>query len=320
MVEEKILGLFRRQPDVFLSGEQISLDLNISRSAVWKYIEKLRISGYEFDAVPHLGYRLRKIPDRLYPQEIRFALKTLTFGKEVIYYDNIDSTNTVAYDLAKKGSPEGLVVIAEGQTKGKGRLSREWVSPKQKGIYMSVILRPDMTPFQAPKITLLAAVSTALGIREDIGAPALIKWPNDILINQKKIGGILTEMEAEQDSVNFLILGIGINVNTRHSELPKGASSIYEEIGSRVSRIGLAKAILEKLDENYELFKKEGFSPIKKEWRNLSATLGRRVRVTCMHESIEGEAVDIDSDGALKIRLDNGFYERVLAGDLLVLR
>lgn len=319
-MEEKILRLFKERPDAFLSGEQISSSLNISRTAVWKHIEKLRTLGYEFDAVPHLGYRLKKIPDKLYPQEIGFALKTRTIGNEIIYYDSIDSTNTVAYDLAKKGAQEGLIVLAEGQTKGKGRLSREWVSPKQKGIYMSIILRPEMTPFQAPKITLLAAVSTALSIREYSRIPALIKWPNDILVNQKKIGGILTEMEAEADSVNFLILGIGINVNIKISELPKGASSIFEERGAKVSRVELVKVILEKLDENYGLFRRDGFSPIKREWRNLSATLGKRVRASCMHRCIEGEAIDIDTDGALKIRLDNGFYEKVMAGDLLVLR
>lgn len=319
-VEEKILELFKQQPNAFLSGEQISSGLSISRSAVWKHIEKLRTLGYEFDAVPHLGYRLRKTPDRLYPQEIRFALRAHTIGKEIVYYDIVDSTNTAAYHLAKKGAPEGMVILAEAQTKGKGRLSRNWASPKQKGIYMSVILRPELTPFQAPKITLLAAVSAALAIRDYSGVPALIKWPNDILANGKKIGGILTEMEAEPDTVKFLILGIGINVNARASELPKGASSIFEETGNKTSRVELVRAVLERLDENYTLFKREGFSPIKKEWRNLSATLGRRVRVTCMDKKVEGEATDIDSDGGLKIRLDNGFYEKVMAGDVLVLR
>lgn len=319
-MEEKILNLFKRQPYDFLSGEQISSGLNISRSAVWKHIENLRTLGYDFDAVPHLGYRLRKIPDRLYPQEIGFGLKTHTIGKKIIHYDSIDSTNTVAYDLAKKGVPEGAIVLSEGQTKGRGRLSRQWLSPRHKGIYMSIVLRPEITPFQAPKITLLAAVSTVLGIRQASGVPALIKWPNDILLNGKKIGGILTEMEAETDSVNFLVIGIGINVNTKESELPKGATSIFEESGAKASRIESTKAILERLDENYQLFKKEGFSPIRREWRNLSVTLGRRVMASCMHKRIEGEAVDIDSDGALKIRLDNGFYEKVIAGDLLLLR
>lgn len=319
-METKILKLFRNPSNGFLSGEDISSKLNISRSALWKHIEKLRTLGYEFDAVPHLGYRLSKIPDKLYSYEIESALKTNIIGKKVIYYDSIDSTNTAAYNLAKEGADEGVVVVAEKQTRGRGRLSREWVSLKHKGIYFSVILRPKITPFQAPKITLVAAVSIALAIRETTGAQALIKWPNDILLNGRKIAGILTEMEAECDSIQFLILGIGINVNNKSSELPKGASSIYNETDEKISRIELLRNMLKKLEESYLLFRKEGFSPIRKEWSNLSATLGRRVRATCMHKRIEGEAVDIDSDGALKIRLDNGFHERVMAGDILLLR
>ncbi len=319
-MEEKILKLFKKKPDNYLSGEQISKLLNITRSAIWKHIEKLRALGYEFDAVPHLGYRLRKRPDKLYPFEISPMLKTRIIGKELIYHDIVGSTNTVAYNLAKSGAKEGVVVIAEKQTKGRGRLSRAWSSPKEKGVYLSVILRPKMTPFKAPVMTLMAAVSLAQAIRENADVRAFIKWPNDILINGKKVAGILTEMEAEADSVKFLILGIGINVATKDSELPRGATSIMREAGDFVARPTLVKALFERLERNYLLIQKEGFLPIRMEWRNLSVTLGRRVRATCMRKAIEGEAVDIDSDGALKIRLDNGFYERVMAGDLALLR
>jgi len=319
-MEEKILKLFKKKPDNYLSGEQVSRLLSITRSALWKHIEKLRMLGYEFDAVPHLGYRLRRVPDKLYPFEISPMLKTRIIGKELIYHDTVGSTNTIAYNLAKSGAKEGTVVIAEKQTKGKGRLSRAWFSPKEKGIYLSVILRPEMTPFKAPVMTLMAAVSLAQAIRENADAPAFIKWPNDILINDKKAAGILTEMEAEADSVKFLILGIGINVAAKLSELPKGATSIMREVGDFVTRPGLVKVLLERLERNYLLIQKEGFLPIRTEWRNLSVTLGCRVKATCMHKEIEGEAVDIDSDGALKIRLDNGFYEKVMAGDLTLLR
>ncbi|NQT90039.1 MAG: biotin--[acetyl-CoA-carboxylase] ligase [Candidatus Omnitrophica bacterium] len=319
-MEEKILRLFKRDPDTHLSGEDISSKLDISRSALWKHIEKLRNLGYEFDAVPHLGYRLSKVPDKLYAYEISHGLKTDRFGKEVVYYDRVGSTNNIAYDLAQKGAKEGTVVIAEAQNKGRGRLSREWVSPKHKGIYMSVILRPEIAPFQASKITLTSAVSVATAIRDETGIPAVIKWPNDIFVDAKKVSGILTEMEAECDSVKFLVLGIGINCNTKLSELPKGAGSLLAAGGEAVSRVGLTRTILEKLEQNYKLFTKEGFSPMITEWRNLSTTLGKRVRATCMHKKIEGEAMDIDSDGALIVRLDNGFRERILAGDLTLLR
>ncbi len=319
-MEEKILKLFKKKPEHYLSGEQVSRSLDITRSAFWKHIEKLRMHGYEFDAVPHLGYRLRKIPDKLYPFEISPMLKTRIIGKDIVYHDTVGSTNTIAYNLAKSGAKEGTVVVAEKQTKGRGRLSRVWSSPKEKGIYLSIILRPKITPFKAPVMTLMAAVSLAQAIRENADVQAFIKWPNDILIDEKKVAGILMEMEAEADSVRFLILGIGINVTAKDSELPIGATSVMQETDNFSSRPIFVKVLLERLEHNYLLIQREGFSPIRTEWKNLSVTLGRRIRATCMHKTIEGEAVDIDPDGGLKIRLDNGFSEKIMAGDLALLR
>ena len=319
-METKLLKLFKKSPDVYLSGEQASEELGVSRTAVWKHIEKLRGLGYEFDAVPHLGYRLRKSPDKLYSYEIEPFLNTKCIGRNIKYFDTLDSTNTTAYKFAKEGAFEGTAIIAEKQTKGRGRLSREWTSPKNKGIYTSIILRPNMAPYQAPGITLVAAVSVAEALRSSTGIEASIKWPNDILINNKKIAGILTEMEAESDSIKFIILGIGINLNAKFTELPKGSTSAFEELHRKVLRFEIAVALFQKLEENYNIFNKEGFSPIRDKWHDLSATLGRRVRATCINRKIEGEAVGIDTDGALKIRLDNGFHEKVMAGDLVLLR
>jgi BirA family transcriptional regulator, biotin operon repressor / biotin---[acetyl-CoA-carboxylase] ligase len=319
-MEEKIIGIFKEAYPGFVSGEQISQTLDVSRTAVWKQIEKLRNMGYEFDAVPHLGYRLRGSPDKLYPFEISPYLRARIIGKEILYYNELDSTNTTAYELAHKIEAEGTVILAEKQNKGKGRLSRQWYSPRSGGIYMSVILRPDMTPFQAPVITLMAAVSLAQAIRETSPARALIKWPNDIIINDKKVAGILTEMEAEADRVRFIVLGIGINVNTRLPALPHTASSIAHMTGKPVSRRALLIALIERLDRNYNTLNRSGFSEIRLQWKGLSSTLGQRVRANCMRKTIEGTASDIDIDGALKIRMDNGFYERVFAGDLIILR
>jgi len=187
-MEERIIEIFRKSRSQYISGEQISEELHVSRSAIWKHIEKLRELGYEFDAVPHLGYCLKKTPDKLYPFEIYPILKTHTIGKQIIYYNELDSTNLTAYQLAKNKTKEGLVVIAEKQNKGRGRLSRHWSSPKAKGIYISIVLKPEMTPFDAPVITLMAAVSVARAIRETYGIQALIKWPNDIIVKGKKIG------------------------------------------------------------------------------------------------------------------------------------
>lgn len=319
-MEERIIEIFRKSKTEFVSGEDISNALKVSRTAIWKHIEKLREMGYEFDAVPHLGYRLKKSPDKLYPFEICPRLKTRIIGKNILYYNELDSTNITAYALAHKAKSEGTVVLAEKQNKGRGRLSREWTSPRKGGIYMSVILRPDITPFQAPIITLMAAVSLAQAIRDTSAVEACIKWPNDIIVKEKKIAGILTEMEAESDRIKFIILGIGINVNTMLSELPKTASSIAHITGSVVSRQALLIALIERLEHNYNNINKSGFSEIRLQWKNLSATLGKRVRANCMHKIIEGTAIDIDLDGALKIRLDNGFHDKVFAGDLTLLR
>lgn len=319
-MEERIIEIFRKSKADFVSGEQISEMLKVSRTAVWKHIEKLREMGYGFDAVPHLGYRLRKSPDRLYPFEIYPCLKTRIIGKNILYYNELDSTNTTAYELAHKIKEEGTIILAEKQNKGKGRLSRQWSSPRAGGIYMSVILKPEITPFQSPIVTLMAAVSLAEAIRDTSLAQASIKWPNDIIVNDKKIAGILTEMEAESDRIKFIILGIGVNVNTVLSELPKTASSIAHITGSPVSRQALLIALIERLEHNYKIMNRSGFSDIRLKWKNLSSTLGQRVRANCMRKIIEGTAVDIDSDGALKIRMDNGFHEKVFAGDLVVLR
>ena len=319
-MEERIIEIFRKSKTDFVSGEDISETLKVSRAAIWKHIEKLREMGYEFDAVPHLGYRLNKSPDKLYPFEICPQLKTGIIGKKIFYYDNLDSTNTTAYELAHKIKEEGFIVLAEKQNKGKGRMSRHWSSPRGGGIYMSVVLRPGITPFQAPTITLMAAVSLAQAIRSTTTARASIKWPNDIIAENKKIAGILTEMEAGPDRVKFIVLGIGINVNTKLSELPQTASSIAHIAGNAVSRQALLIDLIDKLEHNYKIISRLGFSEIRLQWKNLSATLGKRVRASCMHRTIEGTAVDIDSDGALKIRLDNGFHEKVFSGDLAVLR
>jgi BirA family transcriptional regulator, biotin operon repressor / biotin---[acetyl-CoA-carboxylase] ligase len=319
-MEERIIEIFRKSRSQYISGEQISEELHVSRSAIWKHIEKLRELGYEFDAVPHLGYCLKKTPDKLYPFEIYPILKTHTIGKQIIYYNELDSTNLTAYQLAKNKTKEGLVVIAEKQNKGRGRLSRHWSSPKAKGIYISIVLKPEMTPFDAPVITLMAAVSVARAIRETYGIQALIKWPNDIIVKGKKIAGILTEMEAESDKIKFLILGIGVNINAKQADIPPTATSVFQQQNQSVSRMDLLVSILEKLEHNYKELKESGFSRTRQEWKKFSATIGKRVRANCMHRVIEGTAVDIDIDGALKIRLDNGFHEKIFAGDLTLLR
>lgn len=325
MLDEKILNILKNNTDSYVSGEELCKLADISRAAIWKHIEKLRSDGYEIEASPHHGYKLASIPDSLIPDEIRWKLKTRIFGKTVISYKKIDSTNTAAYALAEKGMKEGAVIIAEEQAKGKGRQGRQWVSPSKKGIYLSCILRPDIAPNDICRITLLTAVAVTRSIRQLTGLSAMIKWPNDILVNNRKVCGILTEMKAEQDMVDFLIIGIGVNVNTSLGSLPKGASSLKEEMrrGNRsedLSRIELTKRILENIEEDYLLFKKQGFKPIIEEWKELSAMLGSRIKVILPNRTFEGQVHNIDEHGSLVVMTEAGILERVSSGDIVMAR
>ena len=313
-IDEALLEVFKTRNDEYISGEELSTTLGVSRAGIWKHIEILRKQGYKIEAAPHMGYKLMGIPDKLLATEIKWGLKTDLFKGAIYTYEETESTNNVAYKLAENGAAEGVTVLAEKQSKGRGRLGREWMSPKGAGIYMSSILRPGILPNEAPKITLLVAVAMCNAVRRITGLPALIKWPNDILIDGKKVCGILTEMKAEQDICTFLVLGIGINVNTKKASLPKGATSLKEELGKEISRIELVRTMLKELEKSYKLFKKEDFEPIRTEWSNLSTTLGHHVKIMMHDKKIEGQALDLDDGGALIVRLDNGFRERVLTG------
>lgn len=318
-MKEAILN-FLRKSEGFISGEEISKSLKISRAGIWKHIQELRDDGYEIVAVPHLGYRLASAPDKLFPSEIQSNLHTKIFAKKIFHYEVVTSTMDIAFDLGLKGEPEGSIILAEGQQKGRGRMGRNWISPKGKGIYLSLILRPKLLPNEAAKLTLLSGVAVSEAIRKITGLSCLIKWPNDILIRDKKVGGILTELSAETDQVKFVILGIGINVNTRKALLPKEATSLKEEMGDSVSRVELARQIIKEIEEFYLLFEREGFNPILKQWKHLSSTIGKRIKVTSLKEIIEGEAIGIDNHGALLVRKDSGFMAKVISGDVVRVR
>ncbi|MCX5687763.1 MAG: biotin--[acetyl-CoA-carboxylase] ligase [Candidatus Omnitrophica bacterium] len=320
MLDDKILSCFKKNEEGYISGEEMSRELGISRAAVWKHIENLREEGYGIVAFPHLGYKLISIPDRLTEAELGWRLKTDTIAKKIYSYKEISSTNDTAHDLAMAGEKEGSIVIAESQTAGRGRMGRKWTSPKSKGAYFSVILRPNILPKEVPGITLFSALSVAKTIRETLSLDAFIKWPNDVLIDSQKICGVLTEMNAETDKINFVIIGIGININTKKEDLPKGATSIMEELGRELSRIEAVRGIFKNLDKYYKLFKSGNIGEIIKEYKEFSNFLGTRVQVAYHDTKIEGYAIDVDSDGALILRMDSGLNERILAGDVIMLR
>lgn len=321
-MRKKILELLGQHPEEYLSGEEISRQLDVSRTAVWKHMQTLKQAGYEIEAHSRLGYRLKARPDLLLPYEIRDTLSTKLLGqKEIYYFADVESTNTEAKKQANAGCPEGTIVLSEAQNKGRGRLSRGWFSPAGKGIWLSVVLRSPFNPHDAPKCTLLAAVAVTKAILSVTGVECGIKWPNDILYQGKKIVGILTEMNAEIDAINYIVIGMGINVNINQQEFPvelqESAASLSMAAGHRISRLSLLSAVLAELEQAYEDVVQYGFSKMLDEWRRLSVTLGKNVNVIGSGREFGGRAVDIDDDGGLLVQTEVGL-ERVLAGDVSI--
>jgi len=315
-MQEKIIDFLRRKQD-YASGEEISHRLGISRQALWKHIQELKEAGYDIAAVPHLGYRMICAPDRLFPAEISSRLNTKFIGRKIYYFDSVSSTMDIAMQLGLKNSTEGTLVLTESQTKGRGRLGREWFSPRYKGIYLSLILKPKILLNQAPVLTLMASVSICEAIKEIAALEAQIKWPNDILIHQKKLGGILTEINAEMDGIRFIVIGIGLNVNNDKKALINGATSLKEQKKEGINRIELLQEILRAIEKNYLTFQEKGAQSIIDKWRDYNITLGKRVKVYSHKEHIEGQAVDIDIDGGLLLRTDSGLVQKVTAGDVV---
>jgi BirA family biotin operon repressor/biotin-[acetyl-CoA-carboxylase] ligase len=303
----------------YLSGEDISRALNISRAAIWKYMDQLRDLGYEIEAFPHRGYRLVSSPDTLLRSEVQCGLGTRKFGCDVHHYDSLGSTMDEAFRLGLADAPEGAVVVAESQTKGRGRMGRHWSSPKGKGIYFSLILRPKLPPSQAAMLTLAAAVAVSESVEKIFpDVKARIKWPNDLLVGGKKLCGILTELRAETDRVQFIVVGVGLNVNTKQTQLLPEATSLRVETGSKCSRLVLFQEILRDLEQRYTSFLKEGSSSVVADWKARSATLGCKVRFVDRGENRVGVAEDLADDGGLLIRMPDGKIIKRVAGDIML--
>ncbi|MFA4984639.1 MAG: biotin--[acetyl-CoA-carboxylase] ligase [Candidatus Omnitrophota bacterium] len=315
MIEEKIIEFLKKKSG-YVSGEDLSNHLRISRQALWKHIQNLRELDYDIVAVPHLGYQLLSVPDRMLPFEVTDGLLTRFIGRKLYYFESVSSTMDIAVKLGMDNAPEGSLVVAETQTKGRGRLSRQWHSPKYRGLYFSILLRPRFLLNETPLLTLLSAVSVCEGVKEATGLGCRIKWPNDILLGNKKVGGILTELNAEADEMRFVAIGIGINVNNDKGSLFEGSVSLREHAGEEISRIGLLQKILKSLEDNYLLLESRGGQPIIQKWRAFNTTIGRRIKVVSHHRHSEGIAVDIDKDGSLLLKSESGRTERITAGDV----
>jgi BirA family biotin operon repressor/biotin-[acetyl-CoA-carboxylase] ligase len=311
-----------RGKEVSLSGAEMSKTLGMTRSAVWKHVQFLRREGYHIEAKPAHGYRLVAVPEHPTQWEIQAGLGTEVFGKRIYVFPQVESTNEVASRFALNGAPEGEVVWAESQTKGKGRMGRRWESPAGLNIYFSVIIRPRIPPTKIPLITLMAAVACAEAIGKVVGLIPAIKWPNDLLQRGKKLGGILTEADMEMDRINSVVVGIGINVNMPRNAFPllirDTATSLLEEGGREIPRIALTQAILRHLEQWYKRLEEGRGEEIVRRWEEYSLMRGKEIEVTFMGEVIKGTVLEIDEDGALLVKTDNDTIKRIVAGDVML--
>ena len=323
--KDQLLLYLKENQGNWVSGELISNNLSVSRAAIWKHIRKLKKEGYIIESSPKKGYLLSKSSDPITADEIRQGLSTKVFGKKnIIYLNETDSTNTRAKELAAQGAPEGTLVIAEKQTNGRGRRGRSWFSPPGGGIYFSLILRPVISPTETPRITLMTAVVAAETLISLVKLKLRIKWPNDILVNGKKLAGILTEISTEMDAVNYIIVGLGLNVNTRFEKFPQeikeNATSILIETGKQFPRVKLIQHYLKLYEIFYDMFKNNDFEPIMNRWRELADIIGKQIRVDVIGKTHIGEVVAVDNDGVLILKDDQGVLQRIFSGDVTLAR
>lgn len=305
----------------YISGQQLCDRFQVSRTAVWKAVEQLKKEGYQIEAVRNKGYRLIESPDILSRAEVKSLMKTSWAGKEIIYYDETDSTNIQAKALGEKGGIHGTLLIADRQVAGKGRRGRGWESPKGISIYMTILLRPQTAPTKAPMLTLVMAQSVAEGITAKTGLEAGIKWPNDIVVNKKKVCGILTEMSTEIDYINYVVIGVGINVNQDRfpEDLEKTATSLMIEKGEKIKRAELIAAVMERFEENYETFMQtEDLAGIVKRYNRLLVNCDKDVRILEPGNEYNAHAVGINEKGELIVKTPDGKEKHIFAGEVSV--
>jgi BirA family transcriptional regulator, biotin operon repressor / biotin---[acetyl-CoA-carboxylase] ligase len=314
-----LLTLLSDNATIVISGERIARETGMSRSTVWRWVERLRRLGVKVKGHPHAGYFLEHVPDILTPDALRLRLKGSLFGKRIYHFFRTDSTNRVALELGHANEPEGAVVLAEEQTAGRGRAGRAWHSERATGIYVTLLLRPPLAPVQAPLLTMMAGLSAHTAVQSVAGVTVDLKWPNDLLIRGKKAGGILTEMHAEPGQVRFVIVGIGLNVN--QETFPEGlasvATSLRVETGKPHSRLELLVLLLREFENDYNRFLREGVTSVVERFDAVSSyAKGKRVRVTNGADSYTGVTVGLGPEGLLQVCRDDGRVVTVLTGDV----
>ncbi|MCM1308613.1 MAG: biotin--[acetyl-CoA-carboxylase] ligase [Butyrivibrio sp.] len=319
-MKEKILAMLR-QSGGYVSGQELCEGLGVSRTAVWKAVGALKESGYEIESVRNRGYRLKESPDVLLAEEVKSLLDTEWFGREILYFDTVDSTNNEIKRQAEKGGKEGLLVIAESQSTGRGRQGRMWQSPSGSGIWMSFLLRPRIMPEQAAGITLVSAMGAAAAVREELGIRAQIKWPNDIVINGRKLTGILVELSTDMESINYVAVGIGINVNNESfpRELEDKATSLLAECGHRVRRSRLVAAFGRHFERCYKIFIEDGdMRRLKAEYEEALVNKNAEVIIIEAGSEKRRRAVGINDAGELIVEDSDGNTENIRAGEVSV--
>jgi BirA family biotin operon repressor/biotin-[acetyl-CoA-carboxylase] ligase len=314
-----LVTLLAENATVVVSGARVARQIGVSRSTVWKMVERLRELGVRVKGHPRTGYFLEKVPDILTADMLRQRLKGSMFGKHIYHFFKVDSTNRVALELGHAGEPEGAVILGEEQTAGRGRAGRAWHSERATGIYVTLLLRPKLAPVQAPLLTMMAGLSAHTAIQAQTGLTVDLKWPNDLLIGGKKIGGILTEMHAEPAQVRFVIVGIGLNVNQEKlpSELASLATSLRVESGRPQSRLELLVRLLREFERDYNDFLSEGAAAVIERFTRASSyAQGKRVRVSNGRENFTGTTAGLGPEGLLQVKRDNGQLTTVIAGDV----
>lgn len=305
----------------------MSKELGVSRAQIWKHVERLRGRGYTIEGERGDGYKLLGRPDRLYPEELQAGLDNHWLANQIHYFDSTDSTNRVAFDLARAGAEHGTTVVAEGQSAGRGRMGRSFFSPKYLNVYTSIVLRPQLDTAQAPTLIPSAAVAVADAIANSLSNPdsVEIKWPNDILLSGLKTSGILMEMSSEATRVDFVILGIGVNLNIERSELPEEfrdrATSLRSHVGHKIDRAAFVRQLFSCLEEVLDLHARKGFTALLPRYEARFSMQGQSVRVSEIGGSILlGTARGIGEDGALELERSDGETVRVIAGDVTLVR
>lgn len=314
-----LLTLLAENATIVISGARIAREIGVSRSTVWRWAERLRRLGVKVKGQPATGYFLEQVPDILTPNMLKQRLKGSLFGKRIYHFFKTDSTNRVALELGHGGEPEGAVVLAEEQTAGRGRAGRMWSSERAAGIYVTLLLRPKLAPVQAPLLTMMAGLSAHAAVEAVTGLAVDLKWPNDLIIGGKKVGGILTEMHAEPGQVRFVIVGIGLNVNQEKfpAELASIATSLRVEVGKTQPRIELLVRLLREFESDYNRMLREGVASVVKRFEVISSYAhGKRVRVTNGTESYLGTTAGLGPEGLLQVERDDGRVVTVIAGDV----